>query len=345
MISNKPRPFQPVNSLILGIESSCDDTAAAVLKNGNQLLSNITYSQIELHQPFGGVVPELAARDHLRQIVPVIEKSLQEARVNFSDLTAVAATRGPGLIGSLLCGLQAGKALAYAFQLPFVGIHHHFAHISASFYCNPPPTFPFLCLVVSGGHTSLSIVSNFDSIQIIGNTRDDAVGEAFDKIAKVLGFPYPGGKYIEQNAKDGNIKTYQFPKSMPQKNTLDFSYSGLKTAAINLLKNSAITFNKTDFCAGIQHALVEQLLRKTLLALEKYHLSRLVIVGGVACNQYLRDTITYEVKKLSSRNEVFIPEKKLCTDNGAMVAMAGFIQLSRGIQHDFSIDAKAYLPL
>lgn len=306
---------------ILAIESSCDDTAAAVMRNG-KLLSNVVAGQ-EVHQLYGGVVPELASRAHQEQLIPVVQAALQKAGVELQELDAIACTKGPGLMGALLVGTSFAKALALSLQKPLLGVNHMQAHILAHFIDSPKPEFPFICLTVSGGHTQLVRVNSFFDFELLGQTRDDAAGEAFDKIGKLLGLPYPAGSQLDRLAQHGNPKRFVFPEAnMPG---LDFSFSGLKSAVMYYLqaetaKNADfIKENLTDLCASVQACIVQTLIKRLLQAAEQTSIKRLAIAGGVSANSGLRTTL----KTIEADGEyaVFIPDFAYCTDNAAMVAI------------------------
>lgn len=306
---------------ILAIESSCDDTAAAVMRNG-KLLSNVVAGQ-EVHQLYGGVVPELASRAHQEQLIPVVQAALQKAGVELQELDAIACTKGPGLMGALLVGTSFAKALALSLQKPLLGVNHMQAHILAHFIDSPKPEFPFICLTVSGGHTQLVRVNSFFDFELLGQTRDDAAGEAFDKIGKLLGLPYPAGPQLDRLAQHGNPKRFVFPEAnMPG---LDFSFSGLKSAVMYFLqaetaKNADfIKENLTDLCASVQACIVQTLIKRLLQAAEQTSIKRLAIAGGVSANSGLRTAL----KTIEADGEyaVFIPDFAYCTDNAAMVAI------------------------
>jgi|TARA_B110001450_G_scaffold101963_1_gene96537 N6-L-threonylcarbamoyladenine synthase len=310
--------------IILGIESSCDDTSAAILKNNN-VLSNIIANQ-EIHTKYGGVVPELASRAHQKNIVPVIHEALRIAKIDKSEIDAIAYTRGPGLMGSLLVGGSFAKGFSLALNKPLISVNHMQGHILSHFINNNlynPPKFPFLCLTVSGGHTQIVLVKDFLDMSVIGQTIDDAAGEAFDKSAKVLGLDYPGGPLIDKFSKNGNINAFKFAK--PKIKNLDFSFSGLKTSIMNLINNEKsknsnfISENLEDLCASIQHSIVNILLEKIKLASLNTGIKNIAIAGGVSANSYLRD----QLLKLNSFN-VYIPKFEYCTDNAAMIAVAGY---------------------
>lgn len=329
--------------LVLGVESSCDETGGAVVKDGSILLSNVIASQIDAHRSYGGVVPEIASRKHVEAIVPVIFQALDDAGVTLDELSGIAVTRGPGLVGSLLVGLSVAKALAFARNLPFVGVNHLQSHIAAIFLAEHKPEFPFAALVVSGGHTTIYQVNGFDDIKPVGQTRDDAAGEAFDKAAKLLGIGYPGGVLVERLAKDGNRAAFSFPRAM--KDSLDFSFSGLKTALLTVLKKRGEPFSAEELphiAASYQEAIVDVLTDKTIKAAKIYSLKRIVVCGGVAANRRLREQF-YE-RGIQSGMEVFVPPPILCTDNAAMVAVLGSHLLSRQKSDPLSLNAVSRWP-
>ena len=331
---------------ILGIESSCDDCAAAVVANGREILSHAIHSQISTHRPFGGVVPELASRDHLEKIVPVIEKAIQDARLGWKDLDGVAVTYGPGLIGSLLVGLSAAKAISFALEIPLCGINHLEGHLFAVFLEDPVPEFPFLGLIVSGGHTSLYHVNGFDDRSLLGQTRDDAAGEAFDKVAKLLGLGYPGGGVIDRMAREGNPAAFPFPRPLASPETMDFSFSGLKTSVRNFVEQRGTVFieeNMADVVASFQEAVVDSLLIKLSRAVHRTGTRRVVVCGGVASNTRLRARLQQMAEEEGL--EVFVPSPALCTDNAAMIAAAGTRSLLAGKTSPLSLNARANLPL
>ena len=307
--------------LILAIESSCDETSAAVVKDG-EILSNIISSQ-PIHSKYGGVVPELASRDHQKAIVWVVDAALKQAGVAKDELKAIAITKGPGLLGALLVGMSFAKGMAQALGIPLIEVNHMQAHVLAHFIEEPKPTFPFLCLTVSGGHTQLVLVKDYLSMKVVGQTIDDAAGEAFDKSAKLLGLPYPGGPLIDKLAKEGNAKAFQFSKS--NVGQLDFSFSGLKTNILYFLQKELkkeeqfIEINKADIAASIQYAIVDMLFDKFMKAAKKYDVSQLAIAGGVAANQGLRTRLVEETK--GEEWSCFIPKFEYCTDNAAMIAI------------------------
>lgn len=333
--------------LVLGIETSCDETAAAVLENGTRLRSNVIASQDEIHSQFGGIVPELAGRSHVERIHHIIETALKEAGVTLHDIDLIAATQGPGLVVSLLVGLNTAKALAYSLDIPVMGINHLEGHVLAIFLQEEVP-FPFLALIVSGGHTDLCRVDGFGRYRILGRTRDDAAGESFDKVAKMLGLGFPGGPLIEKIARQGNAEAHDFPRAWLGKDSLDFSFSGLKTAVRNTLAKhqNGSSPAEEDIAAGFQEAVVEVLVRKSLTACRQESLKRIVVTGGVAANRYLKDRMTAAAQKEGI--DVFVPKPVLCTDNAAMIACAGYYRFRDGLDSEsdlFSLDAHPSLPL
>ncbi len=311
--------------LILGIESSCDDTAAAVLQDGEILRSSVLTSQDAVHTRFGGVVPELASRSHLQSVVPIVREALLGADVKLSDIDLIAATRGPGLIGSLLVGFSYAKALSYGAGIPIVGVDHMAGHVLSVFLEDEKPPFPFIALVVSGGTSSIYLATSFTDFKLLGRTRDDAAGEAFDKVGKLLGFPYPGGPVISKVAEKGNPRAIKFPRSWLEKDSLDFSFSGLKTAVLNHCNNKKQkreTLHKADICASFQEAVVEVLVEKSLFAASQYSIATVVLGGGVSSNPRLREFMRKRCHE--EEKQLFIPRPIHCTDNAAMIALAGF---------------------
>ncbi|GAB4113814.1 MAG: tRNA (adenosine(37)-N6)-threonylcarbamoyltransferase complex transferase subunit TsaD [Candidatus Caldatribacteriota bacterium] len=317
-----------MSELILGIESSCDETSAAVVEDGEIIKSNLIASQIQVHQKYGGVVPEIASRKHLEYIIPVIDKALKIAQTKGKDLSGIAVTYGPGLIGSLLVGLGVAKALSYAWGIPLVGVNHLEAHIYANFLENYNLKPPFICLVVSGGHTTLVYVQDYGRYKIIGETRDDAAGEIFDKIAKFLNLGYPGGPVIERLAQKGNPLALRFPRPLSRAKGYDFSFSGLKTAVIYYLKDKINRKQPPpleDILASFQKAAIDTLVEKTIKAVNDFKTEYVVLAGGVSANQLLRKTINEKAK--AQNIKAFFPSIDLCTDNAAMVAAAGYYKL------------------
>ncbi len=309
--------------LILGIESSCDDTAAAVLED-NEILSNVLTSQDNIHSKFGGVVPELASRKHLQAINPIVDAALEKAGIRLSEIDLIAATRGPGLIGSLLVGYSYSKALSYVSNIPLVGVDHMAGHILSVFLGPEKPTFPYIALIVSGGTSSIFLAYSYTSFQLLGRTRDDAAGEAFDKVAKLLGLSYPGGPQVAATAAKGDPGSVHFPRAWLDENSLDFSFSGLKTAVLNHVHQQlreGIELRIEDICASFQEAVVEVLVTKTVMAAKQNNIGTVVIGGGVSANTRLREVFTKscEVEGMS----FFSPLPRYCTDNAAMIALAG----------------------
>ena len=330
--------------LVLGIESSCDETAAAVVRDGEKLLSNVIASQIRVHSKYGGIVPEIASRKHIEAIVPVILQALDDAAVTLDDIEGIAVTRGPGLVGSLLVGLSAAKAIAYARNLPFVGVNHLEGHVASVFLTEKRPDFPFIALVVSGGHTNVYLVRDFQDFTILGQTRDDAAGEAFDKAAKLLEIGYPGGVVIDRMAKKGDRNWITFPRAM--KDSPDFSFSGVKTSLLTVLKKRSRPFTKEEIphvVASYQEAIVEVLVEKTLAAAEISDLTSVVVCGGVAANSRLREKFLDEGQ--SRGFEVYIPPMVLCTDNAAMIAVVGENLLRKGRRDPLDLNAVSRWPL
>lgn len=338
--------------LILGIESSCDETAAAVVRDGRQILSSVISSQIELHKPFGGVVPELASREHLEKIEPVVKESLKKAGIKIEDIDAIAVTQGPGLIGSLLVGVCYAKALAFALEKPFIGVNHIEGHVYSVAFENPPVEYPALALIVSGGHTNLFFVPEEGKYKVVARTRDDAAGEAFDKVAKMLNLGYPGGPIVEKLAKAGDAQKIKFPIAKISDGRPDFSFSGLKTAVARYIRENNIqtvtdgeniSQEIKDLCASFQSTVVKSL-TKTMekLAIE-LAVKTLIVAGGVACNSALRETSEKIGEKLNL--PVYFPSKHLSTDNAAMIAAAGYFHLKRGENSPLTITADVSMRL
>ena len=340
--------------LILGIESSCDETAAAVVRNGREVLSNVIASQIAVHTQFGGVVPEIASRRHIEQINQVITAALTEAGVGLSDITAIGVTYGPGLVGALLVGVAEAKAIAYGARKPLVGVHHIEGHVAANFittypgYERPQPELepPFVCLIVSGGHTHLVIVKDYGEFEIIGRTRDDAAGEAFDKVARAVGLGYPGGPKVDQAAKGGNPHAFQFPRGKVAGSPYDFSFSGLKSAVLNHINHGKMTGEDIcvpDLAASFQNAVVEVLVSRSVMAAKEYGYSRLAIAGGVASNSALRSAMKKACEE--TKLEFYYPPPVLCTDNGAMIGAAAYFEYQKGTRHGWDLNAVPNLKL
>ncbi|KAI4440226.1 tRNA N6-adenosine threonylcarbamoyltransferase [Schaedlerella arabinosiphila] len=331
---------------ILAIESSCDETAAAVVHNGREVCSNIISSQIDLHKLYGGVVPEIASRKHIEKINQVIEEALKEAEVTLEDIDAVAVTYGPGLVGALLVGVAEAKAIAYARHLPLIGVHHIEGHISANYIEHPDLEPPFLCLVVSGGHTHLVCVRDYGKYEILGRTRDDAAGEAYDKVARAIGLGYPGGPKIDRLAKEGDPDAIPFPRAHIADAPFDFSFSGLKSAVLNYINGCQMkgeTFRPADVAASFQKAVVDVLVEHSMKAAEEYGMGRFAIAGGVASNSALRASMK---KACEERNLKFYhPSPIFCTDNAAMIGAAGYYEYLAGTRHGWDLNAVPNLKL
>ena len=325
---------------VLGIETSCDETAAAVVEDGRRALSDVVATQIEIHRRWGGVVPELASRNHVVQMMPVVDEALSRAGVGPESLDAVAVTSGPGLVGALLVGVQAAKALALAWGKPLVPVNHLEGHLVAAFLGEPQPAFPYLGLVVSGGHTSLYAARGFGDYGLLGQTRDDAAGEAFDKGAKLLGLPYPGGVAIDRLAKEGDPQALRFPRAIVKGSDLDFSFSGLKTALLHHVRKHGVPEGKdlADLCASYQEAIVRALVDKVIRAARRLSFERLVLSGGVAANSRLRTVVAARVAEYEGMSAI-LPPARLCTDNAAMIAVAGTHAHERGVRADASLNA------
>lgn len=317
--------------LILGIETSCDETSASVLAGGGEILSNVISSQVDVHKKFGGVVPEVASRKHLELINSVIAGALEEAGKGFGDLDAVAVTYGPGLVGALLVGVAAAKAIAYGAGIPLVAVNHMEGHVYANFLSRPAPEFPLLCLVVSGGHTDLVLMPGHGTYNLVGQTRDDAAGEAFDKVARTLGLGYPGGPLIDKLAPQGDSRGVALPRAYLEEGSLDFSFSGLKSAVINYLHRSGQrgeTVVPADVAASFQAAVVDVLVDKTFAAAKSFGVKNIMLAGGVASNRQLRETFSRRARE--SGCSLYFPPPVLCTDNAAMIACAGHFKYLRG---------------
>ncbi|SFR12961.1 tRNA (adenosine(37)-N6)-threonylcarbamoyltransferase complex transferase subunit TsaD [Desulfoscipio geothermicus] len=317
--------------IILAIETSCDETSASVVADGAVIKSNIISSQVDVHRKFGGVVPEVASRKHLELINIVIRESLDAAGIGFGDLSAVAVTYGPGLVGALLVGVAAAKAIAFGLDIPLLGVNHIEGHVFANFLTETNPQFPLICLVVSGGHTDLVLIKDFGDYQLLGATRDDAAGEAFDKVARVLGLGYPGGPLIDNLATEGNDRAITLPRAYLEEGSLDFSFSGLKTAVINYLhrlKQKGEPVNAADVAASFRRAVVDVLVDKSLLAARQYETDTIMLAGGVAANRLLRDELARRAAE--ERLRVIYPPPVLCTDNAAMIACAAHYKYLRG---------------
>ena len=334
------------DTLILAIESSCDETAASVVKNGRTILSNVISSQIELHKLYGGVVPEIASRKHIEKINQVIEEALKEAGVTLDDLDAVGVTYGPGLVGALLVGVAEAKAIAYAKKLPLVGVHHIEGHVSANYIEHPDLEPPFLCLIVSGGHTHLVIVKDYGEFEILGRTRDDAAGEAFDKVARVIGMGYPGGPKIEKAAREGDKDAIKFPHVFLEDGSYDFSFSGLKSAVLNYVNKMNMTGETIvpqNVAASFQYSVIDVLVNKTITAAKEKGLTKIAMAGGVASNSALREAM----KKACNENgfTLNIPSPILCTDNAAMIGSAAYYEFIAGRRDGLELNAVPSLKL
>lgn len=331
---------------ILAIESSCDETAAAVVEDGRQVLSNVISSQIDLHRLYGGVVPEIASRKHIERINQVIQQALDDADIKLEDIDAVGVTYGPGLVGALLVGVAEAKAISYARGLPLVGVHHIEGHISANYIEHPELEPPFLCLVVSGGHTQLAIVEDYGKLRILGSTRDDAAGEAFDKVARAIGLPYPGGPEIDKLAREGNPQAITFPRARIDGAPYDFSFSGVKSAVLNYLNHHKMQgkeIEKADLAASFQQSVVSVLTDHTMRAAEEFHMDRVAVAGGVAANQCLRKAMKEACEKRGLT--LYYPSPIYCTDNAAMIGVAAYYEYRNGTRHGWDLNAVPNLKL
>lgn len=331
---------------ILAIESSCDETAAAVVRNGREVLSNIISSQIATHKLYGGVVPEIASRQHIKAIDQVIDAALEEGGVSKNDIDAIAVTYGPGLVGALLVGLSEAKALAFALNKPLVPVHHIEGHIAANYIQNKDWKPPFICEVISGGHTHIVHIKDYNDFEILGQTRDDAAGEAYDKVARVLGLTYPGGPQIDKIAKSGNSEAVKFPRVVLENDTYDFSFSGLKSAVLNYVNKAQMKgeeYKREDIAASFQQAVVDVLVEKAIRACREFNIKRLALAGGVSANSHLRE----EMKKACEKEniELSVPDIILCTDNAAMIGAAGYYEYINGNIADMSLNAYPGLKL
>ena len=325
---------------ILAIESSCDETAAAVIKNGREVCSNVIFSQIELHKLYGGVVPEIASRKHIEKVNQVIRQALEEASMQLQDIDAIAVTYGPGLVGALLVGVAEAKAIAYAAHKPLVGVHHIEGHIAANYIENLDLEPPFLCLVVSGGHTHLVKVVDYDRFEILGKTRDDAAGEAFDKVARAIGLGYPGGPKIDALAKEGDRNAIAFPRAKVDGNEYDFSFSGLKSSVLNYLNQcemKQIEVNRADVAASFQYAVIDVLTTHAIHAAKQLGIDKLAIAGGVASNSSLRQNLQEVCEREGIR--FYHPSPIFCTDNAAMIGVAGYYAYCNGVRHGLDLNA------
>ncbi len=334
------------DTLILAIESSCDETAASVVKNGREILSNIISSQIALHTLYGGVVPEIASRKHIEKINQVIEEALKQAQVTLEDIDAVGVTYGPGLVGALLVGVAEAKAIAYAAKKPLVGVHHIEGHIAANYIEHPDLEPPFLCLVVSGGHTHLVHVEDYGKFKIIGRTRDDAAGEAFDKVARAIGLGYPGGPKMDKVSREGNLEAIVFPRAHIEEAPYDFSFSGVKSAVLNYIngcKMKGEEYSQADIAASFQKAVTDVLVGNAMHAVEEYGDRKFAIAGGVASNSALRAAMAEACKEKGV--EFYYPSPIYCTDNAAMIGVAAYYEFMNGTRHGWDLNAVPNLKL
>ena len=331
---------------ILAIETSCDETAAAVVENGRHVLSNIISSQIELHRLYGGVVPEIASRNHIERINQVIEQALKEAKVTLDDIDAVGVTYGPGLVGALLVGVSEAKAISYARNLPLVGVHHIEGHVSANYIEHPELEPPFLCLIVSGGHTNLVIVEDYGVFRILGTTRDDAAGEAFDKVARAIGLRYPGGPEIDKLSREGNPQAISFPRARVEGAPYDFSFSGVKSAVLNYINQQNMQgkdIPKADLAASFQQSVIAVLVEHTIKAAEEFQIHHVAIAGGVAANRGLRNAMQAACEEKNLR--LYYPSPIYCTDNAAMIGAAAYYEYQKGVRHGWNLNAVPNLRL
>lgn len=335
-----------MDTYILGIESSCDETAASVVRNGREVLSNVINTQIDFHKKYGGVVPEIASRKHIENIDTVIDEALSEAGMTLTDIDAVAVTNGPGLVGALLVGVSSAKAIAYASGKPLVPVHHIRGHITANFIAHKDLEPPFVCLVASGGHSHIVLVRDYTEFEVLGRTRDDAAGEAFDKIARVLGLGYPGGPLVDKLAREGNPEAISFPRVKMDKDSLDFSFSGVKTAVINYIHKAEMKgeeINRADVAASFQNAVTDALCEHTIEGAKRCGVKTVALAGGVAANSDLRRKMTAQCEKHGIK--VVYPPPVLCTDNAAMIAAAGYYSLLKGERAELDLNAVPNLPL
>ena len=335
-----------MSTTILSIESSCDETAAAIVVDGREVKSNIIYSQIELHKLYGGVVPEIASRKHVEKVNQVIRAAIEEANVTWDDIDAVAVTYGPGLVGALLVGVSAAKAVAYAKKKPLVGVHHIEGHIAANYIEHPDLEPPFMCMVASGGHSHLVYVKDYTTFEIVGRTRDDAAGEAFDKVARAIGLGYPGGPKIDKLAKEGNKEAIHFPRAFMEDAPYDFSFSGLKSAVLNYLNGCEMKHQeiiRADVAASFQQAVVDVLTDNSVRAAKAYGCKKLALAGGVASNSSLRENM----QRVASEQglQFYYPSPIFCTDNAAMIGVAGYYEYKKGIRDGWNLNAKPNLKI
>ena len=330
----------------LALETSCDETSAAVIEDGRHIRSNIISTQVPIHRKFGGVVPEIASRQHIEYVMPIIKEALDTAKVSLDDIDHIGVTYGPGLVGALLVGVAAAKAISFAADKPLVGVNHMEGHIFANFLSHPELEPPFLALVVSGGHTQLVQINDYNSFKLMGQTRDDAAGEAFDKIARVMGYPYPGGPQIEKLAKDGNPDAIEFPKALHERHNFEFSFSGLKSAVLNYLhtqEQSGESYNAADVAASFQKTVVETLVEKTMDAASYSKAKKIVLAGGVSANGCLSDAMQEACEKKGYA--FYRPDPILCTDNGAMIGCRAYYMAQAGRFADLTLNAKPALPI
>ncbi len=333
------------DQLIMGIESSCDETAVAIIKNGREIIANVVASQIESHKRFGGVVPEIASRHHVEQITIVLEEAMEQAGVTFKDIDAIAVTEGPGLVGALLIGINAAKAIAFAHNIPLIGVHHITGHIYANHFVTEMK-FPLMSLVVSGGHTELVYMKEHGDFEVIGETRDDAAGEAYDKVARTLNQPYPGGPHIDQMAQVGK-PTINLPRAWLEEGSYDFSFSGLKSAVINTVHNAeqrGEQIKPEDLAASFQQSVIDVLVTKAIRAAKEYQVKQVLLAGGVAANKGLRAALTESFSELPEI-ELVIPPLSLCTDNAAMIGAVGSVLYEKGKRADLSLNANPGLDI
>ena len=331
--------------IILGIESSCDETSCAIVKNGREVLSNVINSQIKIHEKFGGVVPEIASRNHVEVISDVVKEALKKAQITFDEVDGIACTYGPGLVGALLVGVSAAKAIAYAKKKPLVGVHHIEGHIAANYIENPELKPPYMCMVASGGHSHLVHVLDYNKYEIVGRTRDDAAGEAFDKVARAIGLGYPGGPKIDKLAKEGNPHAVEFPRAHME-DSYDFSFSGLKSAVLNYLNGcqmKGIEVNNADIAASFQKAVIDVLVDNSINAAKAHGCNSVALAGGVASNSSLRDAMKAACEK--NGMAFYKPSPIFCTDNAAMIGVAGYHEYMAGTRHGWDLNAEPNLPM